>query len=155
MLWAGVQNDAKHFQPSGIHTFKSLKTMLCKSPFARLGTLVLLFSIFQNCWSTQFALLVQLFFKREFPLHWHLINIAVGWNAVGNNASAHSVRFWKFFHSSPKCFVIRIFVSKHYALQRRDCAVLHSWRMVYIIWKLENSSFQFIKIISTLIQILK
>ena len=72
----------------------------------------LLFSIFQNCWSTQFALLVQLFFKREFPLHWHLINIAVGWNAVGNNASAHSVRFWKFFHSSPKCFVIRIIVSK-------------------------------------------
>ena len=107
-----MQNDAKHFQPSGIHTFKSLKTMLCKSPFARLGTLVLLFSIFQNCWSTQFALLVQLFFKREFPLHWHLINIAVGWNAVGNNASAHSVRFWKFFHSSPKCFVIRIIVSK-------------------------------------------
>ena len=82
-----------------------LKQCSAKSPFARLGTLVLLFSIFQNCWSTQFALLVQLFFKREFPLHWHLINIAVGWNAVGNNASAHSVRFWKFFHSSPKCFV--------------------------------------------------
>ena len=106
-----MQNDAKHFQPSGINTFKSLKTMLCKSPFARLGTLILLFSIFQNCWSTQFALLVQLFFKREFPLHWHLINIAVGWNAVGNNASLHSLRFWKFFHSSPKCFVIQIIVS--------------------------------------------
>ena len=80
-----MPNDAKHFQPSGIHTFKSLKTML-QSPLA-IGTSILLFNIqqvFQNGWSTQFALLVQLFFTREFPLHWHLIHVAVGRNAAGN-----------------------------------------------------------------------
>ena len=38
-----MPNDAKHFQPSGIHTFKSLKTML-QSPLA-IGTSILLFNI--------------------------------------------------------------------------------------------------------------
>ena len=43
----------------------------------------------------------------------------------------------------------------HNALRRQDCTVLHSWRMAYIIWKIEISSFEFIKTILIQMQIFK
>ena len=51
------------------------------------------------------------------------------------------VTFWVIC-AVEKMKILFYFSPKHYALRRRDCTALHSWRMTDIIGKLENSSFK-------------